>query len=283
MLNLNVTRSALSTFHTKFLDGDLPAELSQAAFEKFDASVYDAHSLAVARHAWALRTMDEYRSQVAFTVLLTELTMAGFAFDVLGTGVRVVRDEARHVELCKRMLLAVGGRATIDGTPNFVRSDPRLPARLRILHTVVGSLCIGETVSVRLLAAVRDNTVDPLARSVITCLTADESIHSRFGWTLLGLMAPSLTTAEREEIDRRLPVYLAATAMVAAPGSDPNEVASDSPNPLATAPANPFGSLPAKARREVFFECLENDILKGFEALGIDARRAWDQRPASQG
>ena len=39
-------------------------------------------------------------------------------------------------------------------------------------------------VSVSMLNAVRQTCVDPLAKSVMTTLAADESIHSRFGWTL---------------------------------------------------------------------------------------------------
>lgn len=280
MLNLNITQSALSTFHMKFLDGDLPDDLSLAAFQRFDKSAYDEEALARARVAWGLRTLDEYRSQVAFTELLSRLTQTGFAFDILGTAVRVVRDEARHVELCKRMLMAVGGSPVIDGTPRFVRSDQRLPLRSQIIQTVVGSLCIGETVSVRLLAAVRDHTVDPLARAVVTCLTADESIHSRFGWTLLSLMVPHISTAERQVINQRLPIYLGSTAAVAS-GPGTSAPPGESPHPLATAAANPFGSLPVKARREVFFESLENDIFRNFDELGIDARAAWDKRTAA--
>ena len=199
----------------------------------------------------------------------------GFAFDVLGTGVRVVRDEARHVELCKRMVVALGGTTRIDGTPQFVRPSRNSPARSRILQTIVGSLCIGETISVRLLAAVRDNTIDPLARAVVTCLTADESIHSRFGWTLLGLLAPHLTSAERAEIDGLLPFYLGVTASVvaASSGSSPS-----GEHPLAQAPTNPFGSLPAKDRRDVFLASLEDDLFRGFDEFEIDARKAWSNR-----
>jgi hypothetical protein len=275
MLNLTPTPSALSTFHTRFLDSDLPSELSTAAFERFDASTYDGEVLARGRNAWELRTMDEYRSQVAFTELLFELTQMGFAFDVLGTGVRVVRDEARHVELCKRMVVALGGSPRMEGTPHFVRSSRNLPPRIRILRTIVGSLCIGETISVKLLAAVRDNTTDPLARAVVTCLTADESIHSRFGWTLLGLLAPHLTAEERADIANTLPHYLAATASVVAASSGR---APSGDHPLASAPANPFGSLPAKARSDVFMGSLENDIFRGFDEFDIDARRAWTSR-----
>jgi hypothetical protein len=286
MLNLTPTQSALSTFHARFLDDDMPSELSAAAFERFEPARYDAEALARGRTAWSLRTVDEYRSQVAFTELLFELTQIGFAFDILGTAVRVVRDEARHVELCKRMVLALGGSPRIEGrvggrigpTAAHLRAGRQAPARSRILHTIVGSLCIGETVSVRVLAAVRDSTEDPLARAVIGCLTADESIHARFGWTLLGLLLPHITSAERADIEESLPRYLgnAAAAVAGSAGSPAGGEA-----PLALAPANPFGSLAAAARRDVLATALELDVFGRFAELGVDARGAWERRPQS--
>jgi hypothetical protein len=205
-----------------------------------------------------------------------ELTECGFAFDVLGTAVRVVRDEARHVELCRRMVAALGGGAVIPESPTYVRSDKRQPLRARILRTLIGSLCIGETISVRLLYAVRDAAVDPLAHGVVTCLLADESIHSRFGWTLLPMLLPQLTSEERADLAVMLPQYLKATAEIVKASAP-----ADSSHPLATAPSNPFGSVPANIRAEVFRDALERDVLKPFDALGVpEARAAWDRLAA---
>jgi hypothetical protein len=273
MLNLAFTKSAVDAFNQKFLDDALPPELSRQAFAAFDPTRYDPRSLAIGLNAWQLRTLDEYRSQVAFTELLGELTQIGYAVDVLGTAVRVVRDEARHVELCRRMVTALGGGNVIPGQPNWVRSDTRLPLQLRVIRTVVGSLCIGETFSVRMLAGVRDNAFDPLARAVMTCLAADESIHSRFGWVLLELLAPHLSAVEREDLVRTLPFYLAAAEAAMVPATAKVEDA-----PLLVGPSHPFGSLAPRARAEIFYETLERDVLRRFEAMGFPARKAWAER-----
>ncbi len=271
MLNLGFTQSALTTFHTRFHDEGMPEGLSSRDFAGFDRRGYDARDCARGAKAWQLRALDEYRSQVAFSELLMELTECGFAFDVLGTAVRVVRDEARHVELCRRMVEALGGSTKIEETPTYIRSDKRLPLRVRVLRTLVGSLCIGETISVGLLNGVRANTADPLAKAVITCLLADESIHSRFGWTLLPMLLPTLTAAERADLDTTLPLYLSASAQVVKASAPVQE------SPLACAPANPFGSLPASARADIFRESVENEVIRPFEALGVKARGAWEK------
>src|SRR5262252_3903259 len=99
MLDLRSTSRVLAGFHDRFQDDMLPLDLSLQAFARFDRGTYDSASLDWGLSAWQARLLDEYRSQVAFTDLLLQLTELGFSFDVLGTAVRVVRDEARHVEL----------------------------------------------------------------------------------------------------------------------------------------------------------------------------------------
>jgi len=276
MLNLENTGSALDGLHRRFLDDAFPPELSTAAFSALSERSYTEEERQDGRAAWELRALDEYRSQVGFTELLMELTELGFAFDVLGVAVRIVRDEARHVELCRRMVRALGGSGVIDQDPVYVRSDPAQPLMKRVLHTVVGSLCGGETFSVRILAAVREETRDPTARAVVTCLAADESIHSQFGWTLLRLLVPHLSDSDRAEISELLPGVLAACeSLMTRPDTSGGEHA------LAAATVNPFGCLSDRRRNEVFHDSLERDVLRRFAELGFDARAAWDARHRS--
>jgi hypothetical protein len=273
MLDLAPRSSTLDAFHQRFLDDAFPPELSRAAFAAFDAGAYDAPLRARGVRAFQLRALDEYRSQVAFTELLAELTEMGFSWDVLGTAVRIVRDEARHVELCRRMIAALGGGDRVPGEPRWVRSDKRLPVRARVLRTIVGSLCIGETISVRMLAAGRDATVDPLARALATCLTADESVHGRFGWAVLELMAPGLDDAERELLWERIPRWLASTGASMVPAVAAPAAAAPVAG-RAARPPSPFGSLPAGRRAEVFADALERDVLRRFAELDIAHGRA---------
>jgi hypothetical protein len=270
MLDLRPAHRTLATFHDRFHDDGLPRELSLHAFAKFDRGAYDAASLEWGLAAWQARLLDEYRSQVVITDLLLQLTELGCTFDILGTAIRIVRDEARHVELCRRLVHALGGNDLIAGDPSYINPDKALAPMRRVLQTTAGFLCIGETMSVRLILAVRQMTTDPLARRLITCLAADESIHSNFGWTLLEVLTPVLSPEDRAWVNECLPPFFEAIKDVVR-----SSAADDPVEPLSTAPPNPFGYLSARDRMSVFYETMQRDIVARFEALGYAAHSAW--------
>jgi hypothetical protein len=260
-LDLRHSDAALGTFSRRFFDDGLGPELSTAAFAKFDASKLDARTVGWALGAWQARTLDEYRSQVGFTEFLMELTELGSSFDVLSTAVRVVRDETRHVELCKRMVIALGGDAVIPGEPDWVRSQPKVPLLERVLRSTIGSLCIGETLSMALLAATRKVTREPLARATLTVLAADESVHSQFGWRLLAQLWPAAGKKLQRKLIGEL-IYLFASAHhVVFEGDD-----------AGPRQRNPFGDLLGAERRATYVKSLEKDVLRRFDALKIPAR-----------
>src|SRR5262245_39917193 len=121
------------------------------------SDVVDTNLRERGRRSFVLRALDEQRSLVAFTELLSELCEAGAPIDVIGSLSRVVRDEALHVDLCDRVVKSLGGWDEKAPEPNWVRSDKRAPLNKRILGTVLGSLCAGETVSVHMIKGVRAN------------------------------------------------------------------------------------------------------------------------------
>ena len=258
MLDLRAAHRVTELAHARFEDESLPPELSTAAFKRFDSKVYSSAQIEWGRGAWEARVLDEYRSQVAFTDLLAGMTAAGCAFDLLGVGVRVVRDELRHVELCRRMINALGGGDVVFGNPALVNPSRRLSRLDRILDTTVGFLCIGETISMRLLAALRPYTSDPLAHAVLTTLTRDESLHSRFGFALLEALLPALTAHQVTRIRRALPSSLKmAEALVRRSGEGEVET------------VNPFGSMSTKRRLEVFRQSVVKDIVPPLTAMGL--------------
>src|SRR4051812_285248 len=130
-----------------------------------------------------------------------ELTEAGCSFDLLVSATRVVRDEARHVELCRRMVVALGGTSALEGTPSWTRSQQSVPVRTRLLRTVVGSLCVGEMLSAAMISRARDFATDPLAHAVTASLARDEAFHGRLGWDLLEIFTPHLSVPERQELE----------------------------------------------------------------------------------
>ena len=258
MLDLSSINPTLKLHAARFHDDSLPASLKTDAFARFDRKAFTRRELAVGRDAWQHRTLDEYRSMVGLAEFLDELGQLGLAFEGVTTAVRVVRDEARHVELCSRMVVALGGTRKIPGEPDWVRSDRDLPLLERVLSTVFGSLCVGETLSVALLAATRDVTQEPLTKAVLTQFTRDESIHSQLGWTLL----PALWPAANRTLQRKLLRAVEQNLEYA------EQVALD-PNDLAPRPRNPFGDLLGSERKEVFFQSVERDIRRRLKVLGL--------------
>ena len=261
MLDLSSPSPTLALHARRFHDAALGAELQAGAFSHFDRRAFSRAEIAWGRAAWQQRTLDEYRSLVGLSEFLDEVGALGLPFDALATAVRVVRDEARHVELCRRMVKALGGSDQIPGEPTWVRSNRRQPLFERALTSVMGSLCVGETLSVALLAATRDVTDEPLTRAVLTCLTADESIHSRLGWTLLPLLWPQAARATKKRLTAEIGRSLRYAEQMTLDGADDG-------------PRNPFGDLKADERRRVFTRAVKRDVLDRFAALKIGPIRA---------
>jgi hypothetical protein len=152
---------------------------------------------------------------------------------------------------------ALGGSDEIPGDPSWVRSDKKLPVFERVLHTVVGSMCIGETLSMRMIAKVREHTTEAASRAVMTQLAKDESLHGRFGWYLLELFQPHLDAAQKQLVQSLIAPNLAFAKKATVPESFARDRA-----------RNPFGDLMPEERALIFRDCLAQDIIPGFARLG---------------
>jgi len=250
------------TTHERFTEAD------GFDWEALGAGVTDARLRDIGRRSFILRALDEQRSLVAFTELLGELCEAGAPIDVIGSLTRVVRDEALHVDLCDRVVKQLGGWDPKAPEPQWVRSDKRQPLKRRILSTVLGSLCVGETVSVHMIKAVRDNATDLVAHAVLTRILKDESFHSRFGWWWLEAMP-------LDDLDRAYAKHYLARLL-------PSLAKQLAPKPRRRPPVDsPFGSAGPEARTAAFAEALHKTILPGFDRAGLEASAIWERaRPA---
>lgn len=257
-VHLRPTNHRLAVFQTRFHDGDLDDTLAERAFGPITKGAHPQAVLDRAVRAWKHRAADELRSLVCFTAFAHDLARCRVPVDVLSAAARLVRDEARHVELCRRMVVRLGGDEELSGEPEWVSFPFWMTRRRRVLHTIIGSLCIGETLSVHTLAAVRKNTTDPLTRAVVTQLVADEAIHSRFGWVLLEWWLEDCRPRERKLARRLAARYLERTIASMRPHA----------SSARTHPAGPFGSLAPVARRAAF-DVATRDILKRFAALDL--------------
>lgn len=231
------------------------------------ASVDDPRERERGRRSFILRALDEQRSMLAFSELLTELCMSGAPIDVIGSVTRVVRDEAHHVDLCDRVVKTLGGWGGKSPEPQWVRSNKKLSLRLRIVQAMIGSLCIGETLSVAMIRGVREHAADPVAEEVLTRLLADESFHSRVGWWWLE--STTLTEREVEFANAFLERVL------------PSIEASVRPKPEARSRAHrysPFGSMSAAERDEAFMRTMQEKIIPGLDEAGLGASAIWAQQ-----
>ena len=226
------------------------------------------------RRSFILRALDEQRSLLAFSELLAELAEQRAPIDVIGSLSRVVRDEARHVDLCGRVVDSLGGFGSNAPDAKWVRSDKRLPLRRRVLKTIVGSLCVGETISVSMIRGVRDNATDVTVHAVLTQMLSDESFHSRFGWWWLE--QADVTDKEREWVNRYLTKLLPAVERGVRPSDE--KLARNQDDYV----YSPFGSMKFKERDAAFDWAMHDRVIPSFDKLGFDATAIWKAHKAAQ-
>ena len=257
-----------SKVHEKFTFGD-DVQVDWSALA--GAAADDPRARERGRRSFVLRALDEQRSLLAFSELLKELCEAGAPIDVIGTLSRVVRDEARHVDLCGRVVDTLGGWPADAPEPTWVRSDPRTPIERRILRTVLGSLCIGETISVAMIGGVRKHATDPQVQSILTTMLADESVHSRFGWWWLAQFP--LRDEDRAWANGWLPRVFAGIEKTARPSAAQLTAAAGRPYEY-----GPFGAMSPTERDAAFLAAIEDHILPGLDRAGLDGTKAWNAR-----
>ncbi len=265
VLDLRPADGALALWQRRYFDLDLPKALSTEAIARAARARLSPARRAEGLSAWRHRTLDEYRSQVAFTEFLQEVTELGCSYDILTAAVRLVRDEARHVELCRRMVFALGGEDVVPGAPQYVRSDPRADLFERVLFTTAASLCVGETFSVAFLVASRDHARHPLSRAALEQLAKDESIHSQLGWRLFPLLWPLAPKVTRQRLVEALPSLLEQSWAALFGGLKRRRPRRG---------RGLFGDLLPAERQAVWDAALEKDVVRRFEALGVPARAA---------
>lgn len=223
------------------------------------------------RRAYQARALDEQRSLVAFTELLGELCEMGAPIDCVGSLARVVRDEAVHVDLCDRMVKRLGGWDERPPEPAWVRSPKKWPVRTRVLGTILGSLCVGETLSVAIFRGCRDGASDPTAHAMLTRMLADESFHARFGFWWLESMPlreeelPFATGCVRSVFRSIVRDFL------------PKQAGDGGPYV-----ASPFGSMSPEDRRAAVLSALDRIVVPGFEKAGIPAADLWAEAQATE-
>jgi hypothetical protein len=177
--------------------------VEELPWSSLDARDYPAELCALARRSWTEGAFREYCTAAAFAALLRAMLEARAPLDLVGMAGDFVADEMLHAELNARMAMRLGGAA-----PFQVDFDALVPkvaggdARLGAVELGVRVCCVGEALSVPMLAGTMRAAEHPLTRSVLERIVRDEPAHAELGWRLLEWADGWLDDGQRAHLGR---------------------------------------------------------------------------------
>ncbi len=227
----------------------------------------DERARASAVATWRGRMVNEHVSARVFASLERQLLRAGLPARARAAA-GMVGDEHRHAELCAAVVEALGGAASAElphlpEVPEHADADP-LEAALR---NVISISCLSETVAVALIDAERRTAGPPALADLLSHLVADEVQHARSGWRLLEDCARRLGPVLRERLNDYL--VLAFAHLVE------HELRHLPARPAPSPAAEAIGVCDGPGARQLFFATVEQVIVPGLRAHGLDALTAW--------
>lgn len=222
----------------------------------------------LAMRTWRARMVNEHISARVFAALVPQLMEAGLPSSVQRQLPVYIADEYRHAEQCAGVVLALGGVpvAPLPELPPVPDHEDAGPLET-VLRNLLSICCLSETVAVAVIRAEQATLEGTALGEVLGSILADEVQHARFGWEVLGTVAPSLD----EPMRRRLSAYLtiALDHLVAYELPKLPVLASVSPE------AEALGVCDGGLAREIFFATLHEVILPQLDAAGLFATEAW--------
>jgi hypothetical protein len=215
---------------------------------------------------WERRSTAELRVASAFAVIARELFEWGADPVVLDICARAVSDEVRHAKICQALAERYLDASVAWPTPGPTPLPPheRASPSLRPTLYVTAMCCINETIASAWLEASLKTTTAPIARAALRELIADDVHHSRLGWAHLA--SSHVTPDTRSKVAAWLPRLLDCTVVPwlrDAKGSGDGVPTHGVPSEQTT--------------RNVVVETLEQVVLPGFDAVGVDSgpAREW--------
>ncbi|HMV70122.1 MAG TPA: ferritin-like domain-containing protein, partial [Myxococcota bacterium] len=229
---------------------------------------------AMAARTWRGRMVNEHVSAAVFAGLVPQLMRAGVDPTAIAEVPLMIGDELRHAEQCAGVVTALGLPAVAPLPPIEPLPEHEDVGRLEAaLRNVLSVCCLSETVAVAVIRAEHAELEATRLGAVLAAILADEVRHARFGWRLLGQLAPSLDA----EAKARLSAYLPAALRHQIAWEIPKLPVNLGLRPEVAAAGVCDGSL----ARELFFATIGDVVVPQLEAAGLDARAAWALAQAS--
>jgi hypothetical protein len=228
----------------------------------------DAHARAAAIATWRGRMVNEHVSARVFAALAGQLGRAGLTVSAVPRVHAMIAEERRHGALCAAVVEALGGDAVAEVPPlAAVPEHPDAGPLEAAVRNVLSVSCLSETVAVALIDAERRGAGPPALAGLLAEILADEVQHARAGWRLLADLAPRLEPALRERLSDWLVLAFAHLK--------DHELAHLPARPSPSPAAEALGVCDGHAARALFFATVEQVIVPGLQAHGLDAVGAW--------
>jgi hypothetical protein len=249
---------------------DLRAAAARKMPDLSSLPALDEDERQIAIRTWRGRMVNEHCSAQVWASLLPQLLRAAVPAELLAAIPEAAADELRHAEACAGVVAALGGDPFAP-----LPEPPPLPDHADVgaleaaLRNVVSVGCMSETIAVSVIRAEHAELEGGPLADVLEHILADEIRHARFGWTVLGFLAPRLDTAAKQ----RLEAYLVDAFR--------HQIEWEIPRlpvvPGRRAELAEAGVCDGGFARELFFETIESVIVPGLAQAGLDALPAWQQ------
>ncbi|HLK40610.1 MAG TPA: hypothetical protein VKU41_27850 [Polyangiaceae bacterium] len=206
----------------------------------------------------------ELRGAAAFTVVTQALVDLRADARIVDLSARAIAEEIRHSNIYFELASTFARRAL--RRPAFAPIDVPAhddvdPTLRRVLH-VVGMCSINETMACAFLELCLAGAKATPVRAALREVLSDEIRHARVGWAYLA--SPGVAQDARHEVGRRLVPMLCAQLE--------GWWRQVETLPAGAVPA--YGCPAGAAIAEATLRSLDELVLPGFEALGIDAAEA---------
>lgn len=216
----------------------------------------------LARGVWTQSAFSEYASAAAFAEIAAGLLACGAPIDLSAAAGDFVVDELLHAELSARLAMALGGAVELEvDLTRLVRPPAATTPLLGVAERIVRTCCIGESLTVALLAAAQRAAEPAVVRDVIGRLARDEAEHAALGWVFLDWAAERLSAQDRAQLGEAAAAAIQSFSPLFAP---------------ACATSGALGVMSCAAFDPVFRDALERHVLAPLALRGI---RVPDETP----
>lgn len=259
-------RSPLARHQLRLLTRGPTRQAPAIPFSDFVPAHYAQEALALASDQYGALARGERSAIGLFARLAAALDAFAAPREFVLGATAAAHDEARHAQYCEEFAVRCGFDASEPpAAPAPVEPEPRSLIELDV--AMLRSVALSETLAATLLMACRRIAREPVARALLTTLIADEIHHARLGWYYAADRSPSWSTDERQQVADALAEAVICIESEFHWGRDAA--------PPFDHPTRALGVLRTDLQRSCIQDVVENEILPGLDALGLNATKAW--------